>query len=101
MVTETTAERGFSDWAKTNGWKIIKVTSPGRKGRFDRVYLKQGLHVWIEWKHPDGSGTLSHHQREELQDLVAHGAHAAVFNDKDKAIAWVRRVERRVLGGRA
>lgn len=93
MATEKTAERGFNSWAKGEGWKVKKTVSPGRKGTFDRVYIKMGVHAWIEWKHPDGTGELSHHQEVEFQELLDHGAHAAVFDDQLAARRWLKNLD--------
>lgn len=88
-MLEKTVERGFTKWAKAHGWKVKKGMSTGNKGTFDRIYMKNGVTAWIEWKHPDGDGELSHHQEVEWKDLIAHGANAMVFDNQEDAKEWL------------
>lgn len=86
-MAEKHIEKAHRKWAVIKGWKVKKLTSPGQRGCFDRIYIKMGVHAWIEWKQP--GGVLSVHQEEELADLLAHGANAAVFDNLEDGKAWL------------
>lgn len=78
-MAEKQIEKAHRKWARIKGWKVRKVTSPNENGAFDRIYIKMGIHVWIEWKQP--GGVLSKVQEIEWQDLLDHGANAAWFDN--------------------
>ena len=84
---EKNIEKAHVKWAKLKGWKVRKITSPHENGAFDRLYIKMGLHAWIEWKQP--GGVLSKIQEIEYQDLLDHGAHAAVFDNLEDGKSWL------------
>ena len=51
-----------------------KFTTPGRRGAFDRLFIKSGRVVIIEFKDPDG--IISPLQQDEYDNLTDHGADA-------------------------
>lgn len=71
---EKKIERDTVRVAEMDGWYVKKVVTPGRRGSFDRLFIKTGRHVWIEFKDPDGEP--SELQLKEYQKLRAHGAEA-------------------------
>jgi len=75
MGVEKKIERDSVRVAKVHGWKSRKVTSPGTRGAFDRIFIKGGKHIWIEYKDPD-TGVIGDLQQEEYEDLIEHGAEA-------------------------
>ena len=38
--------------AEAVGWLCRKVSWPGRRAAMDRLFVKEGRHVWIEFKAP-------------------------------------------------
>lgn len=74
MGPEAKLEVKVRNWAKDNGWKRKKMSSPGTSGTLDDYFVKDNRHVWIEMKAP--GGTPSALQWEEIYDLRAHGAEA-------------------------
>ncbi len=71
---EKKIERDTVRAAEMDGWYVKKIVTPGRKGSFDRLFIKQGRHVWIEFKDPNGE--ISELQWKEYGKLQDHGAEA-------------------------
>lgn len=73
------------DYAQLRGWWTIKVESPTCNGIPDRLYLRRGIYVWVEWKRPgrapDG---LSAIQRVRIKEMREHGATVYVLDDMDE-----------------
>lgn len=51
-MRESTIEINCSNWAKANGWLGFKFSSPQQRGVCDRLYIKNGLTVYVEFKTP-------------------------------------------------
>jgi len=51
-MRESTIEKKVSDYAKTQGWLSYKFVSPSNRGVPDRIYLKAGKCIFIEFKAP-------------------------------------------------
>lgn len=49
-MLESTIEKKVSDFAKDQGWLSYKFTSPSNRGVPDRLYLKEGVCIFIEFK---------------------------------------------------
>jgi len=49
-MRESTIEKKVSDFAKDQGWLSYKFTSPSNRGVPDRLYLKEGVCIFIEFK---------------------------------------------------
>ena len=71
---EKKIERDSVRTAELNGWYVKKITTPGRRGSFDRLFIKDGRHAHIEFKDPDGE--ISPLQDAEWTKLTSHGAEA-------------------------
>jgi hypothetical protein len=71
---EKKIERDTVRVAELDGWYVKKVVTPGRKGAFDRLFIKEGRHIWIEFKDPEGKP--SELQWKEYGKLRDHGAEA-------------------------
>jgi hypothetical protein len=52
-MRESLIERKVSEYAKSQGWLTYKFTSPSNRGVPDRIYLKDGICFFIEFKAPD------------------------------------------------
>jgi len=81
-MLEKDIERKSAQWAKRNDWLTYKFTSPAQRGVPDRVFIKGGRVVFIEYKTAKGRTT-------KLQDLViaamrAHGAEVYVCRSVDE-----------------
>lgn len=73
---EKDIERKACDWAKAEGWLVYKFTSPARRSVPDRLFIKDGRAVFIEFKRPGGK--LTEGQHRELQRLQSAGMDAEV-----------------------
>ena len=71
---EKKIERDSVRTATEHGWYVKKIVTPGRRGSFDRIFIKHGRHVWIEFKDPDGETSML--QDKEMEKLRDHGAEA-------------------------
>lgn len=74
MALEASLELTILDEAEAAGWFVRKVQWPGRKGAPDRVFIKDGRTVWIEFKRPDGKGNLARIQGRNRKDMADAGA---------------------------
>lgn len=51
-MRESLIEKTCTAWAKDNGWLSYKFTSPGCVAVPDRIYMKDGHIVFVEFKAP-------------------------------------------------
>jgi hypothetical protein len=65
--------------AEKCGWLVRKVMWPGRRGATDRLFLKDGRHVWIEFK--DFGEDPSALQSNEIKRFREHGAEVYVVDN--------------------
>lgn len=83
-VQEKTPAGEAHDFALIRGWMTFKVESPTFNGLPDRLYLRRGRYVWIEWKNPH-DGTLSAIQIIRIRALREHGAEVFVCTTIEEA----------------
>lgn len=76
------------EYAILRGWWTIKVDTPTCDGVPDRLYLRRGVYVWIEWKKP--GGPLSAKQKKRIREMREHGATVYVFDNLEDAKAVLR-----------
>lgn len=68
-TTEAKIERRACDWAKSKGWYVRKFVSPGMRGVPDRIFIKDGRVVFIEFKSAKGKTTpLQEYEIKQLRD---------------------------------
>lgn len=72
-MSESAVETTSVNKAEAAGWFVRKITYPNRRGALDRLFLKDGRYVWIEFKRP-GKTELDALQGREADRLEAHGA---------------------------
>lgn len=51
-MRESKLEKKVCDYAKSKGWLVYKFMSPMNKGVPDRIFIKSGIVVFIEFKAP-------------------------------------------------
>lgn len=71
MGLEKKLEKRCTDVAKANGWWSRKFSSPSSRGVPDRVFLKEGKVIWIEFKAPGNVPTKL--QDHEIRLIGEHG----------------------------
>lgn len=75
MMRERDIERRVCALARAKGWSVFKWVSPSRRGVPDRIFVRDGRVVFVEFKAPGGRARpLQDHVRTELlrQRAVCH-----------------------------
>ena len=83
MMLEKDIERKACEWARANGWLAFKFTSPSRRSVPDRLFIRAGRVVFIEFKRLGGK--LTSGQAREIQRLRAAGAEVYVAYSVEEA----------------
>jgi hypothetical protein len=81
-MRESTIEKAVCDHARKNGCMVMKLAGPNQKGQPDRMFLKNGRVLFLEFKAPGKKPTAL--QEKWLRDLWAQ-QHAAVWVDSVSA----------------
>lgn len=69
-MRESKLERKAKEWAEDNGWLTMKYT--GEKGYPDRIFIKEGVTVWMELKAPGRElSPMQHYRLRVLRDAGA------------------------------
>lgn len=76
MIRERDIERKVCDLAKAAGWLAYKFTSPAQRGIPDRIFIRQGRIVFIEFKAPGAMPTKL--QWRMIERLRGHGCEVHV-----------------------
>lgn len=71
-VLEKTIEEKGEAYADRRGWWHCKFTSPGTPSVPDRIYIRRGRVVFIEWKRPGEEPTVKQYKRH--REMREHGA---------------------------
>ncbi len=71
-LSEKKVEKKSCDVARANGWFTRKYKSPAQNGVQDRIFLKDGAVVFIEYKRVGNEPTDL--QCDEAEQLLNHGA---------------------------
>lgn len=90
-MAEKNIEQAVVEWAEKRGWYVRKLTSPGKRGAFDRIFFRRGVTALIELKQP--GGTLSHHQTTELSRLREQKIPCLVAYSTDEAKRFLKALE--------
>lgn len=88
-VTEKSIELKVCRWARDNGWLVYKFTSPSQRGVPDRLFIKDGRVVFIEFKRPGHRPTRL--QAYHINTLVRAGVIAEWADSVDSAILILTR----------
>lgn len=72
---ESKVEAAIREYALRRGWFVAKFTSPGQTGVPDRLFIRNGVHIFIEVKRPGEKPTpkqLSKHEEMRRYGAVVH-----------------------------
>ena len=69
-MLESKIEKDCVKWATLNGWQSFKFVSPSNRGVPDRIFLKQGNTVFVEFK--TATGKLSALQSRQIEKIRAN-----------------------------
>jgi len=72
---ESKIEAAIREYALLRGWWVAKFVSPGQTGVPDRIFIRNGVHIFIEVKRPGETPTpkqLSKHREMRRYGAVVH-----------------------------
>ena len=76
---ESAVERDACEYAKQHGWMVFKFVSPGCRGVPDRLFIRGGRHLFVEFKR---EGEVARRQQEKRhRELREHGAEVHVIDN--------------------
>ncbi len=72
-ITESDIQATIKEYLQLHGWFVVKIHQSlgSYKGIADLYALRNGQHVWIEVKKPNGR--LSEYQGKFRDDVITHG----------------------------
>ncbi len=68
---ESDVEKGIVKYAKSQGWLFRKQQGQGNRGKADRMFLKNGVCVFLEIKRPGSKPTIK--QMNEIRLMHDNG----------------------------
>ena len=83
-MRESTIEVNCTKWAELNGWLGYKFSSPNQRGVPDRLYIKDGSTVYVEFKAPGKLPTK--YQLHTIKKIRDHGATVHVIDNLEDFI---------------
>ncbi|MGV3278744.1 VRR-NUC domain-containing protein [Rickettsiales bacterium LUAb2] len=78
-MLEKQIESKVCEYAKKKGWWVAKFCSPSNRGVPDRILLKNGKVLFMEFK--SSVGKLSPLQQHKINEMCNLGAEVYVVND--------------------
>ena len=90
-MNESYIERSVVAAAKKNGWFVRKVEWVGHVGAPDRVFIRGGLVLWVEFKAPGKKPRPT--QVLEHEQMTKHGARVFVVDDVDAGLRLLKAYE--------
>ncbi len=79
MTSEAQIERKVCSFAKVSGWLVFKWVSPNNRGVPDRIFIKDGRLVMVEFKALGKKPTPL--QKRVLDKLINEKMEVHVIND--------------------
>ena len=87
-MLEKQVEAKVFAWCKKNGVKTYKMGGQNNRGKPDRIFMANGETLFLELKAPGKKPTKL--QRQEIEDLDAHGIHADWADTPGAAIEIIK-----------
>lgn len=87
MIRERDIEAKVVKWAKQHGWLSYKFVSPSQRGVPDRIFIKHGDVIFIEFKAPGKHATPL--QRHTMAKMLDQGCDVRIFDNAEQAIAFL------------
>ncbi|MDX9798989.1 MAG: VRR-NUC domain-containing protein [Bacteroidales bacterium] len=79
-MTESKFEQSWSEKAKKKGWYSVKIIQASKNGMPDRMYLKNGMIFFVEFKAKKGK--LSKLQEYRISELRRMNFHVLIIAEK-------------------
>ena len=89
-MSESTIERAVCAYAKAWGCLVMKLAGPNQKGQPDRMFLRDGKVLFIEFKSPGKQPTAL--QYKWLRDLIAQDMQAEWCDDIGKGKEMIQTI---------
>ncbi len=83
-MKESAIEKAVCDHARANGCMVMKLAGPNQKGQPDRMFLKDGKALFLEFKAPGKKPTAL--QEKWMRQLREQGFHAYVCDNIENGI---------------
>ena len=86
-MRESVIEKKVGDYATSKGWLVYKFSSPNTRAVPDKIFMRNGVVFFIEFKAPNKLPTklqYANHKR-----ITAHGVSVFVIDNIEKGIALV------------
>jgi hypothetical protein len=84
-VRESQIEKSVEQWAKNRGWFVRKLAWLGRSGAPDRIFIRAGRVVFIEFKAPGKAVIPGSSQDREHARMREAGAEVHVASSIEQA----------------
>ncbi|AFB84022.1 endonuclease [Hafnia phage Enc34] len=81
LIRESKVEKESCEYAMALGWWVSKYTAPGKKAVPDRLFIRDGIVVFVEFKRPTKVPTL--------QQVLRHKQ----MREKGANVFWVDNYE--------
>ena len=81
-MKENIIEKTVCEYAKKNDWLVYKFSSPSNKGVPDRIFIKEGLILFIEFKASKAKPTKL--QQKVINHLKDENCNVFVIDNIDK-----------------
>lgn len=86
-MNEKTLERKCCKWAESQGWLVLKLVCPNVRGVPDRMFLRDGEAMFVEFKQPGGKTRPE--QERMIEKLNKHGFGCVVVDRFDNFVDWM------------
>jgi len=77
-MRESTIEKKADQVARQNGWYAIKMKSVNNNGLPDKLYIRNGVFLFVEYKAPNEKPRKL--QQFVIEQLTQHGAKVVVID---------------------
>lgn len=91
-MRESRIEKKVSDYAKSLGWLCYKFSSPGNRAVPDRIYMRDSIVFFIEFKAPGKEPSKL--QTHEHIKIGQYGVRVFVIDDTQKGIELFDKIEK-------
>ena len=92
---ETAIERHTKKYAESLGWLCYKFKTPGQRGVPDRIFIRNGMIIFVEFKREGKTPTDL--QKEVIGQLIEHGCRVFVIDSKDNGELLFNTIDEQVL----
>lgn len=90
LARESKVEKRCRDYAMGRGWWVSKFTAPGKNAVPDRLFIRNGVVLFVEFKRPTKEPTKQQlHRHKEMREHGANVIWTDNFEDfKNNLIAF-------------